>query len=97
MERCKAMKSPERRPRRTELVASRAAWNTRAQRSGVVALCFSFGLLGWVVVAGVPPLPWRTVLVGSIVAVILCLGWMCIRLVQSQTALERFDNPRRGV
>ena len=91
------MGSTERRRRRIELVASRAAWNTRAQRTGVVAVCFAFGLLGWVVVAGVPPLAWRMVLVGSIFAVILCLGWVCIRLVQAQIALDRFDNPRRGV
>ena len=88
------MKSTERRRRRIELVASRAAWNTRAQRSGVVALCFAFGLLGWMLVAGVPPLPWRMVLEGAIVAVILYLGWALVRLVQAQTALDRFDNPR---
>ena len=90
------MRSTERRRRRIELVASRAAWNTRARRTGVVALCFGCGLLGWVVVAGVPPLAWRMALVGSTVAVILCLGWVCIRLVRAQVALDRFDNPRRG-
>ena len=91
------MGSTERRRRRIELVASRAAWNTKAQRSGVVALCFAFGMLGWVLVAGVPPLAWRMVLVGAIVAVVLYLGWALIRLVQAQTALDRFDNPHSGV
>ena len=91
------MGSTERRRRRIELVASRADWNTRAQRSGVAALCFAFGMLGWVLAAGVPPLAWRMVLVGAIVAVVLYLGWALIRLVQAQTALDRFDNPRSGV
>ena len=91
------MRSTERRRRRIELVVSRAAWNTSARRTAGVVLCFSFGLLAWMLVAGIPPQPWRILLVGGMVGTVLYLGCVLLRLIQAQTALDRFDNPRSGV
>ena len=77
-----------------ELVAQASDLKTRVRRVALGALCYAFGIVGWVLVAGVPLLPWRMVLVGANVAAILYIAWGFIRLIQAQTALDRFDNPR---
>ena len=80
-----------------ELVAQVSDLKTRVRRVALGALCYTFGIMGWVLVAGVPPLPWQMVLEGAIVVVILSITWALIRLIQAQTALDRFDNPGSGV
>ena len=90
------MKSHERRRRRIELVAQVSDLKTRVRRVALGALCCAFGILGWVLVAGVPLLPWRRVLVGGMLATVLYLGFVLLRLVKAEVDLERFDNPGRG-